>query len=169
MRIIFFTSFCGGIMVKVNIDIDEKYEETSIVIQTNKWSDELEAVMDVIKKRKPHRLFGVEEDQTVLLEPNMIDFVYAEQRKVFAALKNKNIEIKMKLYEVEEILTPYNFMRFSKSVIGNLNHIQRFELSFNGNLCVYFHSGNKEYITRKYVADIKNALSGGGNARSGKY
>lgn len=148
--------------MKVNIDIDENHEETSITIKANAWSEELEAIMDVIKKRKPHRLFGVEEDQTVLLEPNKIDFIYAEKRKVFAALKNKNIEIKMKLYEVEEMLTPHNFMRFSKSVIGNLNHVQRFELSFNGNLCVYFHSGNKEYITRSHVTKVKEKLLMGG-------
>jgi DNA-binding LytR/AlgR family response regulator len=70
----------------------------------------------------------------------------------------------MKLYEIEKILAPYNFMRFSKSVIGNLNHIERFELSFNGNLCVYFHSGTKEYITRNYVVPIKNRLTLGGQS-----
>ncbi|WP_255342648.1 LytTR family DNA-binding domain-containing protein [Paucisalibacillus sp. EB02] len=70
----------------------------------------------------------------------------------------------MKLYEIEEILIPHYFMRFSKFVIGNLNHIQRFELSFNGNLCVYFHSGNKEYITRSYVAKVKEKLLMGGES-----
>lgn len=70
----------------------------------------------------------------------------------------------MKLYEIEENLASYNFMRFSKSVIGNLNQIERFELSFNGNLCVYFESGNKEYITRKYVLPIKNRLNMGGKS-----
>lgn len=53
-------------------------------------------------------------------------------------------------------------MRFSKSVVGNINNIDRFELSFNGNLCVYFHSGNKEYISRKYVSSIKEVLTKGG-------
>jgi len=77
-------------------------------------------------------------------------------------MNSKQLEIRMKLYEVEEILSSHHFMRFSKSVIGNLNRIQRFELSFNGNLCVYFTSGNKEYISRKYVANIKNRLEMGG-------
>lgn len=149
--------------MKINIDIDDQHEATSITIQAKEWSEELEEIVKVIKKRKQHRLFGVDADQTVLLDPDQIDFIYAENRKIFAVLKEQQYEIKKKLYELEEILMPYNFVRFSKSVIGNLNHIARFELSFNGNLCVYFHSGKKEYITRKYVASIKKGLAGRGN------
>lgn len=152
--------------MKVNIDIDNKHEETSITIQAKEWSEELEDILKVIKKKKQHRLFGVDSedsDQTVLLDPNHIDFIYAENRKIFAVLKDQHFEIKKKLYELEELLMPYDFVRFSKSVIGNLNQIARFELSFNGNLCVYFHSGKKEYITRKYVASIKKGLAGRAN------
>lgn len=154
----------GGMRMKVNIDIDENHEETLITIQAKEWSADLEEILNIVKKRRPERLFGVEEDQTILLDPKEIDFIYAEKRKVFAALKNKKVEIKRKLYEIEDILGAHDFMRFSKSVIGNVNQIQRFELSFNGTLCVYFHSGNKEYISRRYVAKIKEKLSMGGQA-----
>lgn len=148
--------------MKVNIDIDEKYDKTSITIQTNEWTEELEELLKIIKGRQAQRLFGIDHEQTVILAPDDIDYIYAENRKVYAALKNKkHIEIKKKLYELEELLIPYNFLRFSKSVIGNLKQIQRFELSFNGNLCVYFHSGNKEYITRRYVSSVKEKLQGG--------
>lgn len=150
--------------MKVNIDIDDEYKETTVTIQTNKWTEELEQLVKLMKKKQPKRLFGIEEDQTILLNPNEIDFVYAENRKVFAALEDRCIEIKMKLFEVEKNLAHAHFMRFSKSVIGNIDRIQRFELSFNGNLCVYFTSGNKEYITRKYVASIKDRLTTGGSA-----
>lgn len=144
--------------MKINIDIDNQHEGTSITIKAKEWSKELDDIISLIKKQGTGRLFGIQEDQTILLQPNEIDFIYAENRKVYASLQKEQIEIKMKLYEVEQVLSPHNFMRFSKSVIGNLNHIERFELSFNGNLCVFFHSGNKEYITRKYVAAIKNKL-----------
>lgn len=149
--------------MKLNIDIDDKYSETHVTIQASEWSEELEAIVNVIKKNKPQRLFGIDEDQTVLLNPSDIDFVYAENRKTYATVEKRRIELKMKLYEVEAMLTPYHFMRFSKSVIGNLNRIDRFELSFNGNLCVYFKSGNKEYVSRKYVNPIKETLLMGGN------
>ncbi len=148
--------------MRLNIDIDENHEETSVTIQAKEWSEELEEIAAVIKKRKQRRLFGMDEEQTVLLNPHDIDYIYAQKRKVFAVIKDRELEIRMKLYEIEEILIPYQFMRFSKSVIGNLGRIERFELSFNGNLCVYFQSGNKEYITRKYVKPIKEQLMKGG-------
>lgn len=149
--------------MKINIDIaDDHDDEISITIKAKEWSSELDELITFLKKQGSERLFGVQEDQTILLNPVEIDYVYAEQRKVFAASAKEQMEVKMKLYEVENILAPYHFMRFSKSVIGNLQRIARFELSFNGNLCVYFHSGNKEYISRKYVQGIKERLMMGG-------
>ncbi|WP_368655063.1 LytTR family DNA-binding domain-containing protein [Ornithinibacillus sp. 4-3] len=148
--------------MKINIDIDDSHKETQITIQANEWTQEIEELVNVIKKKKQRRLFAIEEDQTILLEPEEIDFIHAEKRKIYAALKDTRFEVKMKLYEVEEFLIPYGFMRFSKSVIGNIHRIEKFEASFNGNLCVYFQSGNKEYITRKYVSPIKDRLIQGG-------
>lgn len=147
--------------MKIIIDIDDAYEKPSITIQAKEWSEELEDIVSIIKRKDSKRLFGIDADQTIILEPQSIDYIYAEQRKIFAMTTNGHLELKLKLYEAEEALQPNGFMRFSKSVIGNLNNIERFELSFNGNLCVYFHSGHKEYITRKYVAAIKARLTEG--------
>ncbi|MFD2630518.1 LytTR family DNA-binding domain-containing protein [Oceanobacillus kapialis] len=149
--------------MKLNIEIDDKYEETSVTIQAKEWTEELEEIAAIIKKRKQRRLFGVDEEQTILLNPRDIDYIYAQKRKVFAVTKDRELEVRMKLYEMEKMLVPHEFMRFSKSVIGNLGRIERFELSFSGNLCVYFQSGNKEYITRKYVKPIKDQLMKGGH------
>lgn len=149
--------------MKVNIDIDKQYESTSITIQTNEWTDELQALVQQIQAEKPQRIFGIDGEQTILLQPKEIDFFDVENRKVYAALPTRRLEVRMKLYELEEMLQPHYFMRFSKSVLGNINNIERFELSFSGNLCVFFQSGRKEYISRKYVAGIKEMLLMGGN------
>lgn len=149
--------------MKVNIDIDKQYEGTSITIQTDEWTDELQALVQQLQREKPQRIFGVDGDQTILLQPGDIDYMYVENRKVYAALREQRLEVRMKLIELENILMAHHFMRFSKSVLGNINNIRRFELSFSGNLCVYFTSGNKEYISRKYVKQIKEKLTIGGS------
>jgi|SRR5699024_6075392 len=148
--------------MKVNIEVDDQYKETSITIKTNQWTEELDQLVKMIQKKEPERIFGIADEQTILLKPSEIDYVYAEHKKVYAVVRNKRFEIKMRLFEIESSLAIHHFMRFSKSVIGNLNNIQRFELSFNGNLLVHFQSGNKEYITRKYVGSIKEKLTIGG-------
>lgn len=148
--------------MKINIDIDDNHEETRITIQAREWTQNLEEIVNIINKKKQQRLLGIDEEQTVLLDPKEIDFIHAEKRKIYAVTKDSRFEVKMKLYEAEEFLIPHGFMRFSKSVIGNIDSIEKFEVSFNGNLCVYFQSGNKEYITRKYVNAIKEKLIQGG-------
>ncbi|MBB6451377.1 DNA-binding LytR/AlgR family response regulator [Geomicrobium halophilum] len=153
--------------MNVKIDLNDKHEETTVIIQAREWSPELEALVRQLNNAKKGRIVGVTEDQSILLDPHDIDFVYAEKRKVFAATTTKqNIELKMKLYEVEELLESHHFTRFSKSVIGNIQHIQRFELAFNGNLCIHFESGNKEYVSRTYVATLKEKLVIGGDSNA---
>ncbi|MED4694591.1 LytTR family DNA-binding domain-containing protein [Peribacillus frigoritolerans] len=53
-------------------------------------------------------------------------------------------EMKERLYELERELPGNHFVRLSKSVIANLDELSRFEASFNGTLCVYFRSGEKD-------------------------
>src|SRR5699024_6564694 len=131
-----------------------KYKDTQITIQANDCSPVLQRLIYFISQHKPDRLFGADGEQTALLDPYEIDFFHVENRKTYAQMKQRHMEVRMKLFEVEESFASRGFMRFSKSVIGNINRIERFELSFNGNLCVYFQSGNKEYISRKYVSAV---------------
>ena len=143
----------------VHIDISDKYEKTTVIVQAKEWSEDLKALVKTIKRTQPTRLLGTEQEQSILLQPQEIDFVYAEKRKVFAAVKKKRIELKLKLYEVETLLEPHHFTRFSKSVVGNLNNVERFELAFNGNLCVHFSRETEEYVSRKYVTRMKDGPS----------
>lgn len=150
--------------LKVRIDIDDKHEETVVTVQAKEWTEELAALVSKLQQSaSTGRLMGVEHDRMVLLDPIEIDYVYAERRRVLAALGSSRIELRMKLYEVELLLAPYRFMRFSKSVIGNIDRISRFELMFNGNLCVHYNSGNKEYVSRAYVTELKKRLVLGGD------
>ena len=147
-----------GKEMKLNIDINEDYEETHVTIHAKEWTKELEELIKKIDQKAPKRIIGVDGDKSMLLTPSEIDYIFAENRKVYAWINKQSIEITMKLYEAEEVLASFGFSRLSKSVIGNLNQITRFELAFNGNLCVYFKSGSKEYVSRKYVNELKNKL-----------
>lgn len=150
-----------GMQVDVKIDLNKKYNETKVIIQAHEWSDELDDLVRKLNSSKK-RILGFTEDQSILLDPSEIDFVYAEKRKVFAeTTTHKKLELKMTLYKLEELLKNYHFIRFSKSVIGNTQHIRRFELAFNGNLLIHFESGNVEYVSRKYVAALKEKVTMG--------
>ncbi|QGH33331.1 LytTR family transcriptional regulator [Gracilibacillus salitolerans] len=150
--------------MKIQIDIDPKYEECNVTIHAKEWTKDIEELVQSLQKKQPKRIVSVQEDRSILLNPVEIDFVFARERKVYASVNGKCMELKMKLYEVEDMLSAAGFIRFSKSVVGNVNQIDRFELSFNGNLCVYFKSGSKEYVSRKYVHDLKAQIVEGGES-----
>ncbi|WP_252315998.1 hypothetical protein [Sinobaca sp. H24] len=81
--------------MKIKIDIDPHYEEDPVImIQAKEWSKEVGAVMQLLEnhEKNPEKLTGtqakhskrivaVEEDHSILLEPNEIDFVFAEREK----------------------------------------------------------------------------------------
>ncbi len=82
--------------LKLQIDIKDEYNETTVTIMAKAWTEELAALIKQIQSPMTKRLVAVQEDRSVLLEPGDIDFIYAESRKVFAPMKRQSVEIKMK-------------------------------------------------------------------------
>ena len=88
--------------------------------------------------------------------------VLYRREKSYGANEERSLEVKARLYELEEQLVAKHFARFSKSILANLGHVKSFEMSFSGSMCAHFSNGMKEYVSRKYVPLIKEALNIGG-------
>lgn len=144
--------------MKVSIDIDDAYEETKVTIYCREMDDSIKEIVDFIKGKKTEFLVGKDNEMQHILKPDEIHYFHTENESVVAVTKAGSFTLKEKLYELEGMLPSSKFIRLSKSVIANLYELSRFEASFNGTLCVYFKSGAKEYVSRTYVNDIKEAL-----------
>lgn len=144
--------------MKVSLDIDSQYEETKVTIQCKEMDDSIKEILYFLKGRETEFIVGKDGDQQHILKMDTIDYFFSQGDAVFAVTEKGEFKIKEKLYELEQLLPPRQFVRLSKSVIANLHQLSYFEASFNGTLCVYFKSGMKEYVTRHYVSSIKNAL-----------
>lgn len=144
--------------MKISLDIDGEYEETKVIIQCREMDDSIKEIMDFLKGNKASFLVGRAGDMQHILKPEEIHYFHTESDSVIAVTSRGSFMLKEKLYELEEMLPSARFIRLSKSVIANLYELSRFEASFNGTLCVYFKSGAKEYVSRNYVAGIKEAL-----------
>lgn len=77
----------------------------------------------------------------------------------------RNFTLKLKLYELEQMLGETSFVRISNSVIANLNCIKNISIAFNGTLEVKFKDGSTEFVSRRYVSKIKEYLGLGGNQK----
>ncbi|MBN8233816.1 LytTR family transcriptional regulator [Halobacillus kuroshimensis] len=145
--------------MKVSIDVDENHPETSITIHCSQVDDTVKEILDFLHERKQDFVVGKNGESQHILKPEHIQFFRSEDEAVFAYTRDASFKVKDKLYELERSLPSQRFVRISKSVLANLYEMSRFEPSFNGTLCVYFKSGEKEYASRHYVGNIKEMLN----------
>ena len=63
------------------------------------------------------------------------------------------LEIKKRLYEIEELSSLY--LRISKAQVVNTNMIEYLSPMFNGRLEAHLKNGEKVIISRQYVPNLK--------------
>lgn len=148
--------------MKIQIDLDPSHEELEIMIRTKEVTEEVQHILKILEGGLIKQIVGIANQQFHLLEFKEIYWFYSEGRKVFAQTTKGNIEVKYRLYELETSLQREGFVRFSKSILANIKHVKSFEMSFSGSMCAHFSNGMKEYVSRKYVPFIKEALNIGG-------
>ncbi|MCA0171206.1 LytTR family DNA-binding domain-containing protein [Bacillus sp. RAR_GA_16] len=144
--------------MKILLDVDRKYEETSVTIHCRELDDSIKEIMDYLNTEKTEFIVGKQGERQHILKPNHVHSFHSEGDQVIATTSQGVFKVKEKLYELEESLPINTFIRLSKSVIANLHEISHFEPSFNGTLAVHFQSGKKEYASRHYVSKIREVL-----------
>ena len=93
-----------------------------------------------------------------LLEQADIIRVYAAAGKVYGTTEKGDFQLRLRLYEMEERLDKSCFVRISNSEIINLRKVRSFDLSFSGTICVSLSNGSVTYVSRRYMAKIKQVL-----------
>lgn len=88
------------------------------------------------------------------------DILYVEAvgEDVFAYTKDKVFEIRKRLYELEEELTPYKFIRCSKSFLICLLKVDSISPALNGRYQALMENGEEVIISRKYAMLVKKTI-----------
>jgi DNA-binding LytR/AlgR family response regulator len=151
--------------MKIDIDINEKYESLSILIKAPKMNKEVSQIIDKLNNddKKMMSISGKIDDKIYVLNPSDIMIFTSYAGKVYAQTKDKELEIKQTLYALEESFSGTSFIRISKSAIVNINKIKNVEVSFNGSLVVKMLNGHQEMISRRFVSKFKKFINIGGN------
>lgn len=144
--------------MQVNIKIDSDYAEPLAVIHTAAITDEVNAAVKKLSDTSSDIITGFSEDNAEILNPDDIYRIYAEQQKVLAVTDKGVFQIRMRLYQLEEKLAGKKFVRISHSEIVNLKKTEKFDLSIAGTIHVKLKNGESTYVSRRYVARIKELL-----------
>lgn len=89
------------------------------------------------------------------------DILYFESfgPEITIHLANRSsLHIQEPLYQIESVLTTYQFARVSKSFIVNLKKIKGIQIAWNAKLLLDLGGSVQVEVTRSYVSDFKRRL-----------
>jgi DNA-binding LytR/AlgR family response regulator len=145
--------------VEVEIRLDPARIKPKIIIcapssspQLQELARRLEALaLDPIPVWEGERSFSLQQS----------DFLrfYTEGKGVCAQTTDKTYVVRLRLYELEELLDPMQFVRISNSEIINLDRITAVDLSLAGTIRMTLDDRATCYVSRRYVKKIKEVLS----------
>ena len=144
--------------MRIEIKIEEGCDEPKIVVVTKRVTDEINEIVKKLSEEQSQVIAGFRGEQVIVLEPNQIVRIYASNGKVYAEAENGTYFLRLRLYEMEQRLEKQSFVRISNSEIINLKKVEGFDLSFAGTICVSLSNGTVTYVSRRYVAKIKQLL-----------
>lgn len=144
--------------MQVEIKIDTLYNEPKVIILTASMTEEVNNIAQKLTEKSPHIISGSKDGRIEILEPDDLLKIYSGNSKVFAVSNNGEYTLRLRLYEIEERLDPYQFVRISNSEIINLKKVKNFDLNFTGTICVTLTNNTTTYVSRRYVSKIKKIL-----------
>ncbi len=144
--------------MQIEIKIDSEFKEPKAVIFTDKVTDEITELVRQLSDERSSIIAGFKDGTAELLELNDIFRIYSSNGKVYAETANGTFTLRLRLYEAEQRLDSQIFVRISNSEIVNLKKVTNFDLSFVGTICVKLSNGTITYVSRRYVAKIKQIL-----------
>ena len=143
--------------MKIEIDIDEKYPDTEVVIRANKLDSDVERLVAMM--RMVNMQIGVRKnDETYLLDVEKILYIEAVERKTFVYTADETYESDLKLYEIEQELLERDFFRISKQSIVNIRMIKSLKSDINRKIRITLKNDEQIVVSRLYSDELRRKL-----------
>ncbi len=143
--------------MKIEIDIDEKYTDTKVLIKANKLDSEVEKLVAMM--RMVNMQIGVRKnDETYLLDVEKILYIEAVERKTFVYTADETYESDLKLYEIEQELLERDFFRISKQCIVNIRMIKSLKSDINRKIRITLKNDEQIVVSRLYSDELRRKL-----------
>lgn len=93
------------------------------------------------------------------LTSSLIDYFIVEEDDLIVFSGTSKYYIKMKLYEIEEMVQEINFIRVSKYAVVNINQIEYIKPAMNSKLTLLMKNGHSLEVNRRYYKNFKKTLN----------
>ena len=143
----------------VKIEQVGRERKEQVLIRCHAVTEEVREIAAFVKSRQGS-LTGVKDSRQYEIAVSDIYYFESVDGKTFLYTKDQVYETSYRIYELESMLRPKNFLRVSKSMLLNLMKIRSIQSALNGRFAAVLLSGEEVIISRNYVKGLKAALRG---------
>jgi len=115
-------------------------------------------ILDLLYKGEDILLVGSNEFGQKSVESRNFYYFIVEDDDVYGVINNTRLIIRMKLYEIEELLMNKEFIRVSKYCLVNIGKIDYIKPALNSKLDLLMKNKDHVEVNRVYLKEFKEAL-----------
>ena len=145
--------------MKLRIEVTDGSSEDEVIIRCSSVDDSVQKLQAYILSMSAPKITFYKGAQEYYLPLEEILFFETEGELVYAHTKNDAFKVKLRLYELEDIL-PHYFARAAKGTIVNTARIFAINRNLTAASQVKFAGTHKQiYISRHYYSSLKEKMS----------
>lgn len=133
--------------------------DDELILNYKQINAEVEAVLAFMEKHQK-KLVGKSEGETIIFSPQEILYIEKVDEKTFACTMDKVIQLDVSLATAELILDEESCFRCSKSMIVNVNKVEKLKSMPSNRIDATLVSGEHIIISRTYASDFRRLLKG---------
>ena len=143
--------------MRIVFESPKDFEEDTIVVRCVSPDPRLVSMLRSFEAAQDG-IVAFQEEKLVRIQYQDVFYFESIEEHVFAYCTHDVYEVKKKLFELEELLSPLDFVRCSKSLVVNMEKIDYLSPLFSGKLEAHLKNGEKLVISRKYVQNLRAKL-----------
>ena len=148
-----------GMNIKIEY-VEENEEEIILRIQKSREESTLRFVREYMEEDS-QKFCGVCNGETIFYEPSQVYYMECVDGRIFAYLEKKICAISQSLEKMEQVLGDRGFFRCSKSMLLNLNYIDRFQSTMGNRITATLLNGEQVVFSRHYAKLLRAYLKEG--------
>lgn len=146
-------------MIKYRINQIQSGDD-EIVINCKSVTPEIERLLSFLKT-SGKKLLVKQEGQSFSLSVDDILYIEKVDENTFVYTEESVYRLDMTLYEAEEVLADIKFFRCSKSMIVNIDMVEKLKSLPSNRIDVVMKNGEHIIISRTYASEFRKILKGG--------
>jgi len=133
--------------------------EDELILNYKETTPEVEKILQFIDNRLT-RLVGKADGEVIAIDPENILYVEVVDDRTFAYTNDQVIQLDMSLNRLEIVLTDVKYFRCSKSMIVNIDKVERLKSLPSNRIDAEMQNGEHIVISRTYASEFRKILKG---------